>query len=76
MRANKVTILSLVVATALCANETTTLEQINVVEKSNSKLVKDISSEELIRYKKEIEFCWINFIIRFRKFKRRNYRKI
>ena len=47
MRANKVTILSLVVATALCANETTTLEQINVVEKSNSKLVKDISSEEL-----------------------------
>ena len=47
MRANKVTILSLVVATALCANETTILEQINVVEKSNSKLVKNISSEEL-----------------------------
>ncbi|NCB12688.1 MAG: TonB-dependent receptor, partial [Erysipelotrichia bacterium] len=39
--------LSFVVATALNANEATTLNEITIVEKSNSKLIKDINSEEL-----------------------------
>ena len=39
--------LSFVVVTALNANEATTLNEITIVEKSNSKLIKDINSEEL-----------------------------
>ena len=47
MRGNRVTLLSLAVATVLSANETTTLDNINIVEKSNSEVVKNISDEEL-----------------------------
>ncbi len=47
MNVKKITMLSFVVATALNANEATTLNEINIVEKSNSKLIKDINSEEL-----------------------------
>ncbi|MCT7493892.1 TonB-dependent receptor [Aliarcobacter cryaerophilus] len=47
MNVKKFTMLSFVVATALNANEATTLNEITIVEKSNSKLIKDINSEEL-----------------------------
>ncbi|HRM36397.1 MAG TPA: TonB-dependent receptor plug domain-containing protein, partial [Aliarcobacter cryaerophilus] len=47
MNVKKITMLSFVVATALNANEATTLNEITIVEKSNSKLIKDINSEEL-----------------------------
>ncbi len=47
MNVKKITLLSFVVATALNANEATTLNEITIVEKSNSKLIKDINSEEL-----------------------------
>ncbi len=47
MDVKKITMLSFVVATALNANEATTLNEITIVEKSNSKLIKDINSEEL-----------------------------
>ncbi|WP_418187336.1 TonB-dependent receptor [Aliarcobacter lanthieri] len=38
---------SLIICNCLIANETTTLKEISVVEKANSKLIKDISNEEL-----------------------------
>src|SRR5574344_1477607 len=47
MNVKKITLLSFVVATALNANEATTLNEITILEKSNSKLIKDINSEEL-----------------------------
>ncbi len=47
MNVKNITMLSFVVATALNANEATTLNEITIVEKSNSKLIKDINSEEL-----------------------------
>ncbi|MCT7487008.1 TonB-dependent receptor [Aliarcobacter cryaerophilus] len=47
MNVKKITMLSFVVATALNANEATTLNEITILEKSNSKLIKDINSEEL-----------------------------
>lgn len=47
MKVKKITLLSFVVATVLNANEATTLNEITIVEKSNSKLIKDINSEEL-----------------------------
>lgn len=47
MKVEKITLLSFVVATILSADEAITLESVNIVEKSNSKLVKDISNEEL-----------------------------
>ncbi|MGJ0333743.1 TonB-dependent receptor [Aliarcobacter cryaerophilus] len=46
MNVKNITMLSFVVATALNANEATTLNEITIVE-SNSKLIKDINSEEL-----------------------------
>ena len=47
MKTKHITLLSFVVATLLNANETTTLNEISVVEKSNSTLIKDISKDEL-----------------------------
>ncbi|QKF73745.1 TonB-dependent receptor [Aliarcobacter faecis] len=47
MKVGKITLLSFVVATILSADETIALESVNIVEKSNSRLVKDISNEEL-----------------------------
>ncbi|WP_198304515.1 TonB-dependent receptor [Arcobacter vandammei] len=38
---------SLILCSSLLANETTTLKEISIVEKANSKLIKDINSEEL-----------------------------
>ncbi|MDD3025180.1 MAG: TonB-dependent receptor [Aliarcobacter skirrowii] len=43
----KIITLSLGLAAILSANEAVKLEQVNIVEKSNSKLIKDINSEEL-----------------------------
>ncbi|WP_151947974.1 TonB-dependent receptor [Aliarcobacter butzleri] len=43
----KIISLSLIATAILGANETTTLKDINVVEKANSELIKDISNEEL-----------------------------
>ncbi|MDN5128818.1 TonB-dependent receptor plug domain-containing protein, partial [Aliarcobacter butzleri] len=43
----KIISLSLIATAILSANETTTLKDINVVEKANSELIKDISNEEL-----------------------------
>ncbi|MCT7594038.1 TonB-dependent receptor plug domain-containing protein [Aliarcobacter butzleri] len=43
----KIISLSLIATAILGANETTTLKDINVVEKVNSELIKDISNEEL-----------------------------
>ena len=45
--AKKIITLSFVTTAFLSANEITNLESINIVEKSNSKLIKDINSEEL-----------------------------
>ncbi|OCL95979.1 TonB-dependent receptor [Aliarcobacter thereius] len=45
--AKKIITLSFVTTAFLSANEITSLETINIVEKSNSKLIKDINSEEL-----------------------------
>ena len=45
MKTKHITLLSFVVATLLNANETTTLNEISVVEKSNSTLIKDISKD-------------------------------
>jgi iron complex outermembrane recepter protein len=39
--------LSLFCATFLCANEATILEDVNIIESSNSILLKDISKEEI-----------------------------
>ncbi|AZL54147.1 TonB-dependent receptor [Aliarcobacter skirrowii] len=43
----KIITLSFGLAAILSANEAVKLEQVNIVEKSNSKLIKDINSEEL-----------------------------
>lgn len=43
----KIITLSFGLAAILSANEAVKLEQVNIVEKSNSKLIKNINSEEL-----------------------------
>ncbi|AXK48559.1 TonB-dependent receptor [Aliarcobacter trophiarum LMG 25534] len=47
MKVKNITILSFVVSTLLSANESTTLQEISIVERANSTLVKDISKDEL-----------------------------
>ncbi len=43
----KIVLLSISLSSLLFANETSTLNEVNIVEKSNSKLIKNISNEDL-----------------------------